>query len=78
MRQATSAGYLGEGSPNRLDALVWALSDLFLGEETAGSAFLELARREVAAEANRAAPLDVGCDLAPGSVEWARANGPGD
>jgi phage terminase large subunit-like protein len=46
MRPATAAGYVGEGSPNCLDALVWALSDLFLADEVAGPAFLELARRE--------------------------------
>jgi phage terminase large subunit-like protein len=30
MRMMTSSGYLGRGSPNRLDALVWALSELML------------------------------------------------
>ena len=48
MRLATSNGYFGQGSPNRLDALVWALTDLFLTEEPKGAAFLELARRETA------------------------------
>ena len=48
MRQATSNGYLGDGSPNRLDALVWALTDLFLAAEPPGAAYLELARRETA------------------------------
>lgn len=28
-----SDGYTGEGSPDRVDALVWALTDLFLGEQ---------------------------------------------
>jgi phage terminase large subunit-like protein len=28
----TGAGYVGDGSPDRCDALVWALSDLMLGE----------------------------------------------
>ena len=28
----TSAGYVGEGSPDRADALVWALSELALGQ----------------------------------------------
>ena len=31
MTAMTSAGYEGEGSPDRLDALVWALSELFPG-----------------------------------------------
>lgn len=29
MSQMTTAGYKGEGSPDRLDALVWAMSELF-------------------------------------------------
>ncbi len=29
----TAAGYVGEGSPDRADALVWALTDLMLGAE---------------------------------------------
>lgn len=71
MRHATSTGYVGEGSPNRLDALVWALSDLFLAEQAAGAAFLELARRDLASdEAAGAAPLAP--DPAPGSLEWSR------
>lgn len=32
MMQMTHAGYVGEGSPDRVDALVWALSELALGE----------------------------------------------
>jgi len=32
MCQMAGDGYLGEGSPDRLDALVWALSHLMLGE----------------------------------------------
>jgi phage terminase large subunit-like protein len=75
MRHATSAGYVGEGSPNRLDALVWALTDLLLAPEGAGAAFLELARRELAV-----APSLEGVAVttfAPGSVEWARVNGGG-
>jgi phage terminase large subunit-like protein len=49
MRHATSSGYLGEGSPNRVDALVWALSELFFAADGRGAAFLELARRETEA-----------------------------
>lgn len=75
MRHATAAGYVGEGSPNRLDALVWALTDLFLAEDAAGSAFLELARRDLARES--AGPARPTADPAPGSVEWARSVGEG-
>ena len=75
MRQATSNGYLGDGSPNRLDALVWALTDLFLAAEPRGSAFLELARLERERINGRpAAPAGSG-EPAPGSVEWTRRNG---
>jgi phage terminase large subunit-like protein len=74
MRYATSSGYVGEGSPNRLDALVWALSELFLTEEAAGSAFLELARRDLA-EAAGPGRARASADPAPGSLEWARREG---
>jgi hypothetical protein len=30
MVSMTSGGYVGEGSPNRVDAMVWALSELML------------------------------------------------
>ena len=32
MCQMAGDGYLGEGSPDRLDAMVWALSSLMLGD----------------------------------------------
>jgi len=47
MRQATASGYVGPRSPNRLDALVWALTALFLEKSAPGAAYLELARREL-------------------------------
>jgi phage terminase large subunit-like protein len=31
MLSTTPAGYQGEDSPNRMDALVWAMTDLKLG-----------------------------------------------
>ncbi len=34
-------GYSGKGSPDRADALVWALTDLMLGEETKANVFLK-------------------------------------
>jgi predicted phage terminase large subunit-like protein len=33
MMQMTPSGYVGQGSPDRLDALVWALSELALADE---------------------------------------------
>lgn len=47
MRHASTSGYQGEGSPNRMDALVWALSELFLADPTPGAAFLEIARTDL-------------------------------
>ena len=32
MANFTQAGYVGEGSPDRADALVWALTELMLGD----------------------------------------------
>ena len=67
----TSPAPSGRG-PNRLDALVWALTDLFLAEETPGAAFLELARRDLAS-GDAAGAVDT-LDPAPGSVEWMRTS----
>ena len=33
MRLTGSTGYMGDGSPNRMDALVWALTELLLGDD---------------------------------------------
>ncbi len=52
MRQATASGYVGPRSPNRLDALVWALTALFLDKDVNGGPYLELARRELAERAS--------------------------
>jgi len=71
MRLATSNGYLGEGSPNRLDALVWALTDLLLASEPPGGGYLELARQETARLTDRRGEPSGG-DPAPGSLEWLR------
>ena len=38
MAAFTRSGYMGDKSPDRVDALVWALSDLLLGEEKASMA----------------------------------------
>lgn len=73
MRHATSSGYLGEGSPNRMDALVWALTELFLAEEVSGAAYIEIARREIAAMDEARKPKPVETTYAVGSAEWAAA-----
>ena len=38
----TGSGYLGEGSPDRADALVWALTDLMLGDAFDLDAYLKI------------------------------------
>ena len=37
MCQMATDGYVGEGSPDRLDALVWALTELMLGPDRSAS-----------------------------------------
>lgn len=41
----TSDGYLGDGSPDRVDALVWALTELMLGETSTVAMFLSKRHR---------------------------------
>ena len=48
MSRATTTGYLGDASPNRLDALVWALTELMLGEPVKGGGYIDLAQQELA------------------------------
>jgi len=43
----TSGGFAGDGSPNRVDALVWALSDLITNAMKASN-FYEFMRQEAA------------------------------
>jgi hypothetical protein len=47
----TTQGYRGEGSPDRADALVWALTELMLGQ-TEGWGVFEHYRRQAEARAN--------------------------
>lgn len=41
MRLTATNGYFGEDSPNRMDALVWALTDLMLGDDFDLAAFVK-------------------------------------
>lgn len=41
----TAAGFVGEGSPDRADALVWALTELMLGETSTVALFLSKRHR---------------------------------
>lgn len=76
----TPSGFIGENSPDRADAMVWALTELMLNQvESAG--FLDLIRQEnaarkAAAAAPQAAPQaqsapPSGCPFAVGSMEHA-------
>ena len=47
----TTAGYQGGGSPDRADALVWAITELMLPDWSDGAAFAEYARTTLASEA---------------------------
>lgn len=68
MGMMTTAGYQGSGSPDRLDAMVWALTELMLKEPGPGEAYLALAREANAAD--RAKPEQPETAYAIGSVEW--------
>jgi phage terminase large subunit-like protein len=70
MCQMASDGYLGEGSPDRVDALVWALSELMLKDHGPGHALFEATRRDVQREAEKPKPEPVKPEFAVGSVEW--------
>jgi hypothetical protein len=63
-----AAGY----SPDRVDALVWAFSELLV-EPMKGEAIFELARREAEAVAQRSTPQPAQTVPQPGSMEWFEA-----
>jgi phage terminase large subunit-like protein len=70
MVQMTALGFTGRGSPDRLDAAVWAFTDLMLGEINSGG-LLELYQRELAATADQR-PEPTKITYAKGSIEWMR------
>ena len=56
----TSSGFVSEGSPDKVDGLVWALTELFLGEDFSGFIGHYRAEAEKAEEARKktvAAPM---------------------
>ena len=62
MCQMARDGFLGEGSPDRLDALVWALTDLIIDPDGGGSQWVSFLAGEVAinkAAAEKKAAPDV-------------------
>jgi hypothetical protein len=62
MQAFTADGYKGDRSPNRTDALVWALTELMLGETTAG---LYNLYKDVHAELQQEKPNKVGKVIMP-------------
>jgi phage terminase large subunit-like protein len=73
----SSSGYLGLRSPNRADALVWALTDLMLNPMKGWGAFEAAWMRVEELQAKKAAPTSVSAQpqpvvYQPGSVEWQR------
>jgi phage terminase large subunit-like protein len=67
----SSAGYTGERSPDRADAMVWAVHELMLQDYGKGEALLELARRDMTAKKDKAdTPQPVKKEWAKGSVEY--------
>lgn len=69
----TGNGYLGDGSPDRVDAVVWALTELMVEAPGAGMGLYELMRAEAEKKANAPKPEPIKPELAPGSVEHAMA-----
>lgn len=71
MVQMTSGGFTGAGSPDHLDAMVWAFTDLML-DQVSGSGFLGLIRDEMAlTRGARPEPIEI--TYAQGSMEWLAA-----
>jgi hypothetical protein len=56
-------------SPDRVDALVWAFSDLLV-ERMESEGIYELARRQAEAAAQRCKPQPAQIVPQPGSMEW--------
>ena len=63
-----AAGY----SPNRVDALVWAFSELLV-KPMNGEGIYELYRRQAEAAAERSNPQPTQTLPQPGSIEWFEA-----
>ncbi len=73
MLNFSTAGYLGDRSPDRADALVWALTDLLV-QPMPNYGIFELTRRQAEAfEAKKTAGPTGRPEMtyAPGSMEWA-------
>jgi len=69
-----SNGFTGPGSPDALDALVWALTDLMIEMPVKGAAYLEMAQLYVAGLASPGGlpGAQRKIEYQAGSVEWTR------
>jgi phage terminase large subunit-like protein len=70
----TPSGFIGEKSPDRADAMVWALTELMLDDDPNGG-FLALIRADKAKRTAPDAPQSTQCPYAPGSIEYERWHG---
>jgi phage terminase large subunit-like protein len=71
MINMAASGYVGQRSPDRMDALVWAVSELMLGGEMKGKALWDLAMKDMADRQTSVIPMHQR-SYAVGSVEWQR------
>jgi phage terminase large subunit-like protein len=69
MVQMTLSGFTGGGSPNALDAMVWALSELVMTNKVCAN-FLELIQQELREYGIPQAPVVRQIEYARGSQEW--------
>ena len=72
MGMFTTAGFQGSGSPDRVDWLVWALTELMASELKDSQGFLDLIRQQSTAKEE---PEEPELNYAQGSVEWLKAQG---
>ena len=71
----TSSGYAGEGSPDRADAMVWAITELMLGDQMPYFGIFDLARQQAEAAGIVSKLEELKPTYAVGSVEWMQAQG---
>jgi hypothetical protein len=72
----TTQGYRGEGSPDRADALVWALTELMLGQSEGWGIFEHYRRQAEARGAEAKADVDVAAAPAVPSRETIKLKAP--
>jgi phage terminase large subunit-like protein len=64
-----ASGYAGPRSPDRADAMIWAVTELLLGSAMKGQAFWDIAKADTEKRSKKA--INVGAkSYAVGSIEW--------